>query len=90
MSSNSVERLIPEIVPSNDKHYAYIDSRDLDKSKGDLAEPITVRVFGGSIDGKTIVIESHNRGALISRLRRRLELKKKRALRNRKYSNFKR
>jgi hypothetical protein len=53
-----VDREIPQIVPSNGKNYAHIDSKELKKAKTRLSEPITVTIFGGSIDGKIVVIHS--------------------------------
>jgi hypothetical protein len=80
MSNNTVERGIPEIVPSDGKNFAYIDSKELDRAKEKLAEPITVQIFGGSIDGKIFVVRSGKQEA--PQHHRRRSFKK----RNRKYT----
>ncbi len=58
MANANLERGIPGIVPSDGKNFAHIDSKELDKSKEKPRVPITVEIFGDSIDGTTLEIGS--------------------------------
>lgn len=57
MSGAKIERSVPKIIPCTQNSFAHISSKEIDRLKGKRDKPITERIFGASLDGKTIFLE---------------------------------